>query len=115
MTNEEKVGGSHIDTENVNSLTDLGYHGDMYTWSDNQHDHHHSGWIYYFPNYSNTHLRYSSDHCLLLFELSINILCRNHGVEVGFEVVCNLFLVPHRSGFRVVECINMLEYPPPLS
>jgi len=37
------------------------------------------------------------------------------GVEVGFEVVCRLLLVPHRSGSQVVDCINMLESPPPLS
>jgi hypothetical protein len=37
------------------------------------------------------------------------------GVEVGFEVVCCLLLVPHRSGSRAVDCINMFESRPPLS
>jgi len=36
-------------------------------------------------------------------------------VEVGFEVVCNLFLVPHCLDFWSVECINMFEYPHPLN
>jgi len=51
------------DTVNIYNLTGLGYHGDMYTWANNQHDHHHiksrldrllatSGWISTFPNYS---------------------------------------------------------------
>jgi len=35
------------------------------------------------------------------------------GVEVGFEVVCSLLLVPHRSGCWAVD--NILEFPPPLS
>jgi len=30
------------------------------------------------------------------------------GVEVGFEVVCSLLLVPHRSGFRTIKHMNML-------
>jgi len=33
------------------------------------------------------------------------------GVEVSFEVVCSLLLVPHHSSSRDVECINMLKYP----
>ena len=37
------------------------------------------------------------------------------GVEVGFEVVCSLLLVSHCSCSRNVKCINMLEYPHPLS
>jgi len=32
-------------------------------------------------------------------------------VEVGFEVVCSLLFVPHRSGSQAVECINMFESP----
>jgi len=37
------------------------------------------------------------------------------GFEVGFKVVCSLLFVPHCSDFRVVKCINMLEYLHPLS
>ena len=37
------------------------------------------------------------------------------GVRVGVEVIFSLLFVPHRSGFWAVRCINMLEYPHPLS
>jgi len=36
-------------------------------------------------------------------------------VEVGFKVVCSLLLISHRPGSRTVNCIIMLEFPPPLS
>jgi len=37
------------------------------------------------------------------------------GVKVGFEFVCSLLLVSHCSCSQTVKCINMLEYPNPLS
>jgi len=37
------------------------------------------------------------------------------GVEVGFEVVCSLLLVPHHSSSWDVECINTIKYPHPLN
>lgn len=33
-----------------------------------------------------------------------------HIVEIGFEVVYSLFLVPYCSDFLTIEHINMIEY-----
>jgi hypothetical protein len=84
LTNEEKLGGNPLDpiltfsfrnTMNHCDLQDLGYNGNIFTWT-NKHQGDSqiqcrldrflatSDWISLFPNYSNQHLlRYKSDHC----------------------------------------------------
>jgi len=68
------------DTLNACDLNDLGYHGNIFTWANNQPNNIHirerldrfcanSNWISSFPIYINKHLlRYSSDHCPILLE-----------------------------------------------
>lgn len=68
------------DTLNHCDLTDLGYHGNIFTWANNQPDNTHikerldrfcanSNWTNFFPRYINKHLvRHTSDHSPILLE-----------------------------------------------
>jgi hypothetical protein len=69
-------------------LQDLGFSGDIFTWTNKQEDRDHikarhdrflatAEWQNMFPSFTNTHLvRYSSDHCTILLEFSSNPICR---------------------------------------
>jgi hypothetical protein len=95
--NGEKMGGNaydhnimslFYDTINNCALQDLGYEGEIFTWTNRQDDNQHikarldrflasEDWITTFPSYQNTHLiRYSSNHCPILLEFSANHTCR---------------------------------------
>lgn len=89
MNSDEKQGGNRLDfhltklfndTLNACDLSDLGYHGNKFTWANNQPNNIHikerldrfcanSNWIFSFPRYINTHLlRYTSDYNPILLE-----------------------------------------------
>jgi hypothetical protein len=90
LNHVEKMGGRDINTIHTNmfqyvlnnfSLQDLGYHVDMFTWTNNQDNIHHIKerldrfcanpyWLTKFPRYVNYHLpNHTSDHnpILLVF------------------------------------------------
>ena len=83
LNSSEKLGGKAVDykhcdlfqtTLNQCDLEDLGYHGNKFTWANNQEQHHHikeiidrycanSLWVNNFLRYTNYHLlRFTSDH-----------------------------------------------------
>ncbi|GAU35043.1 hypothetical protein TSUD_30090 [Trifolium subterraneum] len=91
LTNEEKSGGNPLEPNITTSfrntlchcdLQDLGYQGNIYTWTNRHHGDKliqsrldrflaTTEWISNFPNFTNQHLvRYKSDHCPLLLEFS---------------------------------------------
>jgi hypothetical protein len=89
----EKQGGRNIhhniidlanNTLNECNLVDLGYHGDPFTWSNNQENEHHikerldrfcatPSWITRFPRFTNYHIpNYNSDHTPILLVFGTN-------------------------------------------
>jgi hypothetical protein len=98
LNHAEKLGGRDInythtnlfqDTLNDCQLQDLGYHGETFTWSNNQEDDHHikerldrfcasPSWISRFPRVTNYHLpSLSSDHNPILLVFGSNYDSRN--------------------------------------
>jgi ribonuclease HI len=98
LNHAEKQGGRDInlsqsnlfhDTLNNCNLQDLGFHGDMFTWANNQEKDHHikerldrfcasSSWLNQFPRVTNYHLpHYSSDHIPILLVFGNNHDFRN--------------------------------------
>lgn len=99
LNSSEKHGGNHTDknlctlfqeTLNNCGLFDLGYHGNKFTWANNQECSNHikerldrycasESWINQFPRYTNYHLlRYSSDHSPILLEFWDKSECKGH-------------------------------------
>ncbi|PNX99664.1 ribonuclease H, partial [Trifolium pratense] len=97
LNTDEKLGGHTTDTNVITmfrntinrcNLQDLGYLGEVFTWTNRQEDHHHikarldrflasEDWTNTFSNFKNTHLvRYSSDHNPILLDFSSNPVCR---------------------------------------
>lgn len=92
INSSEKLGGKNVNYNLCNlcnlfqntlqncNLFDLGYHGNKYTWANNQESTYHIKeridrycandlWINYFPRYTNYHLlRFTSDHSPILLE-----------------------------------------------
>jgi hypothetical protein len=98
LHNDEKMGGNAYDHRLIErfrntisrcNLQDLGYKGDIFTWTNRQEDHHHirarldrflasEGWNNAFPAHQNHHLmRYGSDHCPILLDFDPNPVCRH--------------------------------------
>jgi exonuclease III len=93
FNNDEKYGGRDSNYNIINmtqetlrncNLEDLGYHGESFTWSNNQADDNHikerldrfcatPNWISKFPRFTNYHLlRYTSDHSPILLVFGTN-------------------------------------------
>jgi hypothetical protein len=98
LSSQEKAGGNipepNITTSFRNTIShcdlqDLGYNGNIYTWTNRQEGTQliqsrldrflaNSNWIAMFPNFTNTHLtRYRSDHCPILLDFSHISCIRN--------------------------------------
>jgi exonuclease III len=98
LNSNEKYGGRHNcdntaslchNTFNSCSLTDLGFHGDIFTWSNNQEGNDHikerldrfcasTNWITKFPRFINYHLlNFASDHKPILLVFGTNLDFRN--------------------------------------
>jgi len=99
LNSSEKQGGNHTEqnlctlfqeTLNHYGLFDLRYHGNKFTWANNQECSNHikerldkycvsESWINQFPRYTNYHLlRYSYDHSPILLEFWDKSECRGH-------------------------------------
>jgi exonuclease III len=95
----EKQGGKQVDYKHCNlfqatlnhcDLIDLGYHGNKYTWANNQENCHHIKerldrycanplWTDFFPRYTNYHLlRFTSDHSPIMLEFWDKFVCRSN-------------------------------------
>jgi exonuclease III len=109
LSNNEKSRGNPLEpnlttsfrnTINHCDLQDLGYKGNIFTWTNRQQGDQliksrldrflaTPNWISMFPNYNNTHLyRYQSDHCPLLLDFSYFMPKRNtphHQIGKRFE------------------------------
>jgi hypothetical protein len=102
LYSEEKSGGNPLDpnlttsfknTINHCDLQDLGYKGNIFTWTNRQQGEQliesrldrflaTTNWITMFPNYNNNHLlRYQSDHCPILLEFSNLLPCRTRNQQ----------------------------------
>jgi hypothetical protein len=98
LNTNEKLGGRHnsdnlanlfYNTLNSCSLTDLGFHGDIFTWTNNQEGNDHikerldrfcasTNWITKFPRFTNYHfLNFASDHNPILLVFDTNLDFRN--------------------------------------
>jgi hypothetical protein len=98
LNHAEKLGGRDINSSHTNlfqdtlndcNMQDIGWHGDIYTWSNNQETSHHikerldrfcasSAWLSKFPRSTNYHLPFhSSDHIPILLVFGTHYDFRN--------------------------------------
>jgi exonuclease III len=124
INSSEKMGGRNVDYGHCNQflntlnnceLFDLGYHGNKFTWANNQEDTHHIkerldrfcanlAWTNYFPRFTNYHLlRFTSDHSPILLEFWDKFTCRtaNHHSKhlIRFEEVWS----HEKESFKIVQ------------
>jgi len=102
LNSSEKAGGKNVDYNNCDlfqstlnhcDLLDLVYHGNKFTWANNQESKQHIKerldrycanplWVNHFPRYTKYHLlRFTSDHSPIMLEFWDKFVCRNNRFE----------------------------------
>lgn len=124
LNSSEKLGGKNIDYKHCNlfnstlndcDLLDLGYHGNKFTWANNQESDHHikerldrycanPHWINYFPRYTNFHLlRFTSDHSPILLEFWDKFFCRQNNHKKKKIIKFEELWSHDKESFKIVK------------